>query len=59
MLDLSQYLYESLIVSLPIKKVHPDNECNKEMIKRLNPSKTKKTKNDSDPRWDALKNIQF
>ena len=58
-LDLSQYLYESLIISLPIKKAHPDNECNKEMTQRLNPNKTNKTKNESDPRWDALKNIQF
>ena len=58
-LDLSQYLYESLMVSLPIKKVHPDKECNKEMIKRLKPNKPNKTKNESDSRWDALKNIQF
>ena len=58
-LDLSQYLYESLMVSLPIKKVHPDKECNKEMIKRLKPNKANKTKNESDSRWDALKNIQF
>jgi uncharacterized metal-binding protein YceD (DUF177 family) len=59
LLDLSQYLYESLIISLPIKKTHPENECDKEMIKRLKPNKTNKIKNDSDPRWDALKNIQF
>jgi uncharacterized protein len=58
-LDLSQYLYESLMVSLPIKKVHLDKECNKEMIKRLKPNKANKIKNESDSRWDALKNIQF
>lgn len=58
-LDLSQYLYESLIVSLPIKKVHTNKECNQEMIKRLKPNNSKKTKNESDSRWDALKNIQF
>jgi len=58
-LDLSQYLYESLMISLPIKKVHPDNKCNQEMIERLKPNNTKKTKNEGDSRWDALKNIQF
>ena len=58
-LDLSQFFYELVMVSLPIKKVHPDKECNPEMINRLKPNKTNKIKNDSDSRWDALKNIQF
>jgi uncharacterized metal-binding protein YceD (DUF177 family) len=59
LLDLSQYLYESLIISLPIKKTHAENYCDKEMIKRLKPNKAKNIKDTSDPRWDALKNIQF
>ena len=59
LLELGQYLYESLIVSLPIKMVHPAGKCNKEMTDRLKPNKDKQKKSTSDPRWDALKNIKF
>ena len=58
-LELGQYLYESLMVSLPIKMVHPLGKCNKEMVERLKPNKIKQNNNTSDPRWDALKNIKF
>lgn len=39
-LDLSQYIYETVCLSLPIQKIHPDDEkgnstCNKEMMEKL------------------------
>ena len=34
--DLTQYLYESVVLSLPYSRVHPDGECNPEMLKRFN-----------------------
>ncbi len=34
-LDLSQYIYESIILSLPYQRVHAEGECNEEMIKRF------------------------
>lgn len=58
LLDLAQYLYESLMVSLPLKMAHAVGKCNKEMLEKLKPNKTKKD-NTGDPRWDALKNIKF
>lgn len=63
-LDLAQYLYESVMLSLPLKRVHPDDEdggqtCDPEMVKKLKPAKKNNKKKESDPRWDALKNIQF
>ena len=67
-LDLSQHLYEYIALSLPIKRVHPDNEqgestCNKEMLKKLSSFLTEeeKTENEApgDPRWDKLKNIML
>ena len=64
-LDLLQYLYESLLLSIPIKKVHPEvkkgeSGCNKAMLDILKPNKSKSHKNkDADPRWDAIKNIKF
>lgn len=35
-LDLGQYIYESIMLSLPFQRVHPDiRECNPEMLKRF------------------------
>lgn len=35
MVDLSAYIYESIILSLPLQRVHPEGECNPEMLKRF------------------------
>jgi uncharacterized metal-binding protein YceD (DUF177 family) len=58
-LDLSQFIYEYIVLMLPIKHVHPDDEnghstCNQDMIDRLENMTIK-----SDMRWDALKNIKL
>lgn len=65
-LDLSQYLYEYIALSLPIKRVHPDNEkgettCDKKMLKKLKDFliEEEKKEDSSDPRWDDLKNISL
>lgn len=62
-LDLSHYIYESIILSIPLKRVHPDDKngmttCNPEMIKKLKNYKTDEPADDGvDPRWDDLKNL--
>lgn len=33
--DISQFIYDYVCLSLPIVKVHPDGKCNPEMLKRL------------------------
>ncbi len=66
-LDLSQFLYEYIALSVPIKRVHPDNlkgesTCDKEMLKKLNDfliENEKEEKSSDDPRWDDLKNINL
>ena len=35
MLDLTQYIYESIVLSLPYQRVHPEGECNPDMIARF------------------------
>jgi uncharacterized metal-binding protein YceD (DUF177 family) len=35
-IDLSQFLYDSINISLPMQRVHPEEQCNKEMIEKLN-----------------------
>lgn len=63
-LDLAQYFYESIHLSLPIKRVHPDDEngnstCDPEMLKKLNQHKVKDDSDDDtiDPRWNELKKL--
>lgn len=34
-LDLAQYIYESIVLSLPYQRVHPEGECDPEMIGRF------------------------
>jgi uncharacterized metal-binding protein YceD (DUF177 family) len=60
--DLKQYLYESVLISLPIKKVCSlgNKLCNSEVLKKIEELKAKTVEDPSsetDPRWDNLKGI--
>lgn len=37
-LSLKQYIYESIVVSLPYRRVHAKGECNPEMMARFTPA---------------------
>lgn len=37
-LSLKQYIYESIVVSLPYRRVHAEGECNPEMMARFTPA---------------------
>jgi uncharacterized protein len=57
-IDISSYLYEYIILMLPIKKTHPEDEngntmCNPDIIKKLN----ELSKPEPDSRWDSLKGL--
>lgn len=62
-LDLEQYFFECLGLSIPIQRVHPDDaegnsSCNSEMLALLGSLVSRKSKvNEPDPRWNALKNL--
>jgi uncharacterized metal-binding protein YceD (DUF177 family) len=64
-IDVSQFLYEYIILSIPARRVHPDTKsgesgCDKKVIDKLNNLLIEEEKEDkSDPRWDALKNIKL
>jgi len=63
--NIAQYIYEFSVLSIPYKKVHPEDKngqsgCDPEMIKKLNELRAedkKNTNNEIDPRWDKLKNL--
>jgi uncharacterized protein len=60
-IDISQDVFEFIILSLPIKRVHPEDkngksDCNKDIIKILNKLDVHEN---NDPRWDELKKLSF
>jgi uncharacterized metal-binding protein YceD (DUF177 family) len=61
-IDLSQFIFEFIHLSLPYRRVHPDDTngnstCNKEMLKRLDELSVNEEKTDIDPRWNNLKDL--
>lgn len=65
-IDLFHFAYESIALALPMRIVHEDDAdgnptCNPEVMRRLNEMNSDNNDNtqDTDPRWDALKNIKL
>jgi len=63
-IDLSQYIYESIRLSIPYKRIHPENEkgdsdCNELMLSKLRELNNSDGEEDTDPRWDKLKSINL
>lgn len=62
-LDVFHFVYESISLALPTQIIHPDDEkgestCNPDILKRLE-ELSRKEDPETDPRWDALKNIDL
>ena len=60
-LDLQQYLYEYILLALPIKRVHHDDingnsTCDPIMLKKLKELIVGE-ENENDPRWDELRKL--
>ena len=65
-IDIAQYIYEMIVLSVPLRRVHPgvlDGTLQTEALQKLNElavSKEKeeiKEEEDIDPRWDKLKQL--
>ncbi len=65
-LDVSQFIYENIVLSIPIKRVHPgikDGTLQSEALNKLNELKVEKKtikqaeQQNIDPRWDKLKQL--
>jgi uncharacterized metal-binding protein YceD (DUF177 family) len=64
-IDLSQYIYEMIVLSVPHKRIHPgvkDGTLQTEALQKLNELQVKEIKeekkeDDIDPRWDKLKQL--
>ncbi|MCX6258820.1 MAG: DUF177 domain-containing protein [Bacteroidia bacterium] len=64
-LNISQFIYESIDLSMPMKRVHPEDEngfpgCDKDMLEKINEF-TNRTSvpgvEDFDPRWKELQKL--
>lgn len=61
--NIAQYVYEMLVLAVPLKRVHPgvlDGSLQSELLEKLEelqPRALKKKEEETDPRWDALKNF--
>lgn len=62
--NIAQYIYEMLVLAVPQKRLHPgvvDGTLQSEALKRLeelSPKDSKRNKEQTDPRWDALKDLK-
>ncbi|NND16599.1 MAG: DUF177 domain-containing protein [Eudoraea sp.] len=62
-LDISQFVYEMIVLSVPQKRIHPgvlDGSLKSELLDKLrdlDPSGSNKQEKEMDPRWDALKKL--
>uniref|UniRef100_UPI00404B567B YceD family protein n=1 Tax=Flavobacterium sp. TaxID=239 RepID=UPI00404B567B len=62
-LDIAQYVYENIILSVPVKRIHPgikDGTLKTEALDtlvKLSPKEENKENEDIDPRWENLKKL--
>ena len=59
-INLAQYIYELIILSVPAKRIHPgviDGSLKSEILNILEDLKPKENKKTVDPRWEKLKEI--
>ena len=63
-LDLSWFIYEFIVLAIPIRHVHAPGKCDTAMMKVLEEHSTDRSSDGEstttvDPRWEKLKNIKF
>lgn len=62
-IDLAGLFYDFLVLSIPVRRVHPANSdgssgCDPEMIRKLDQHIVHEDEEKSDPRWDELKKLK-
>ncbi|NQV51862.1 MAG: DUF177 domain-containing protein [Flavobacteriales bacterium] len=58
-----QFIYEFIMVGLPLRSVHPEGACDPEVIRYLEEidleeGKKEDEEKETDPRWEALKKLK-
>ncbi len=60
--DVSSLVYEYIILAIPMHRVHPEGQCNPEVMALLSKedeTEAEESTPDIDPRWAALKDIDL
>ena len=58
--DVSSLVYEYIILAIPMHRVHPEGECNPQVMAMLSHNdENAEGENAMDPRWAALKDIKI
>lgn len=58
--DIRSLIYEYIILSIPIYRVHPEGECNPEVLAMLShDEEPSDEETETDPRWAALKDLKI
>lgn len=55
--NISPFIYEFIITSLPSKKKHKEEACNQEVIDKLKSLTPNSNNKENNPLWDQLKNL--
>jgi DUF177 domain-containing protein len=66
-INIAQYIYEAIVLSLPLKRIHPgvnDGTLHSEVLEKLRELEIKEEEEENnseeiDPRWNKLRNIQI
>ncbi len=63
-LDIFHFVYESIMLAIPIRIVHEDDEngnstCDPAVLAKLKEFSSESKETETDPRWDALKNLKL
>ncbi|MCB9427118.1 MAG: DUF177 domain-containing protein [Flavobacteriales bacterium] len=62
-IDISQFIYENILLSIPTKRVHPGVEDGTlesdilDKLEELSPKEIKATEDEANPMWDKLKKL--
>lgn len=54
----AEHIFEMIALSIPLRRVHPEDSCDKEMLKSIERFSVNDEKKSEDPRWDALKGLK-
>ena len=59
--DISSLVYEYIILAVPMHRVHPEGQCNPEVMAMLEAQENMEESREEeiDPRWAALKNVRI
>lgn len=55
-INLANFWYETILLAMPLRKVHEDGECDEKALALLE-SLNQNDSNEIDPRWEALKKL--